>query len=508
MRSLVIAFVVLACPAGAAAATVQLDNTGPGEHGTVDDYWLRFYAQPDEANAVTIVPAPDGVLVRDAGAPLLAVGGFCRQAIDGVLCAPGRRGVVRDDILVDLGDGDDRLVVARYIVDVQDGPGDDVIEIPRGRFFAGLGRDVMRVSGIGASAVIYGDRWAPVGVTQDGQANDGEAGEHDDVGYGIDNVSGGRGDDVLVAGDRSSSLSGGGGSDLLVGGPADDGLVGDGAYGGVDGNDTLLGGGGNDMILGGPGGDVIRGGPGMDTMGWPHVGTGVRVTLDDRPGDGVPGEDDDVGSDVELLDGTRYDDVIVGSDGPQHLRGGDGDDRLDGGGGNDWLEGGPGNRNVLTGGGGVDRIDSIGAQDTIRSRDGARDSVRCGRPSSGRRRFEADAFDTLRSCASRLVVREGQRLRVDAHGRIRLAVSCPRGRGACAGRVRLVLCRPRHGTVGRADFRLADGARRRIAVRLTRAARRAVVRRGTACVDVSARTHRTRPPVSAVESGARIVVRR
>ena len=66
---------------------------------------------------------------------------------------------------------------------------------------------------------------------------------------------------------------------------------------------------------------------------------GVTVTLDDQPGDGKTGENDDVGSDVERLRGGEGDDRLIGSDGPNSLEASDGNDFLDGRGGDDFLYG-------------------------------------------------------------------------------------------------------------------------------------------------------------------------
>jgi Ca2+-binding RTX toxin-like protein len=209
------------------AATVQLENDGPGEHGTVDGYILGFQAAPGESNSVTITTGPGGILVRDTGAPL-AAGAFCLPAVDGVTCAPGPGGALVPSAVVDLGDGDDRLTVLGLSIDVQDGPGDDVIEVPSGTFYAGTGADTMRITdSAAASEVTYATRTAGVSVTEDGVANDGEPGDHDDVGYGIQSVKGGSGDDVLVAGQEPHILDGNAGNDRLVGGPRDDILIGD-----------------------------------------------------------------------------------------------------------------------------------------------------------------------------------------------------------------------------------------------------------------------------------------
>jgi Ca2+-binding RTX toxin-like protein len=498
---------VLVSAAPAAAGTVELRDTGPIAHTPGDVYEVVFEAAPGESNIVSVSAGPGGVFVRDTGTPVTP-GAFCTQGIDGVSCSPAVGGFVTGPAVVDLGDGDDRLAVEGISATVRDGPGDDVIEIPSGVFEAGAGADVMRITNpAAASEVTYATRTAGVSITEDGQANDGEPGERDDVGFGIQHVQGGFGDDVLVGGQEPHILDGNAGDDRLIGGPRDDILTGDDSLTG-SGNDFLSGGDGDDRLLGGPGADVIRGGPGEDSTAWPNAPSGVQVTLDDRPGDGMPGEGDDVGSDVEILHGTTHDDTMVGSDGPQVLDGDKGDDRLDGAGGPDQIFGGTGEHNILTGGPGVDRLASAGPRDTIITRDGERDAVTCGTPSSSRQRFDIDAVDSVRSCSNRLRIRGGQRPRLDRRGRIALAAYCPARRGTCAGTVLLSRCRVTPVPIGHADFRLAEGTTRRARVHLAPGARRAVARHGSLCAVTTARTHRTRPPPSAVQSTARITIRR
>jgi Ca2+-binding RTX toxin-like protein len=94
-------------------------------------------------------------------------------------------------------------------------------------------------------------------------ANDGEAGEGDDIDNTIENIIGGSGDDTL---DASLSvlvqhvLQGLGGNDTLIGSSLTDTL-----YGGP-GNDILIGGAGNDTLIGGDGNDTLQGGLGSDTI--------------------------------------------------------------------------------------------------------------------------------------------------------------------------------------------------------------------------------------------------
>jgi Ca2+-binding RTX toxin-like protein len=98
-------------------------------------------------------------------------------------------------------------------------------------------------------------------VTVDGRANDGEAGEGDNV-IGAEAIIGGSGDDVLVGPSRlAATLEGGPGDDRLTGGRENDLLA------GGPGNDTLVGGPGADWFLGGPGVDSFACGPGKDQVG-------------------------------------------------------------------------------------------------------------------------------------------------------------------------------------------------------------------------------------------------
>ena len=113
----------------------------------------------------------------------------------------------------------------------------------------------------------------PVTLTMDGVANDGRPGEDDNV-INVEKVeshvsgtfAGGAGDDdfaVLANLDEgNSTLSGGAGNDKLVAGDYADTLD------GGPGNDYLNGGFGNDTITGGPGQDTILGDATSASCGW------------------------------------------------------------------------------------------------------------------------------------------------------------------------------------------------------------------------------------------------
>jgi hypothetical protein len=101
------------------------------------------------------------------------------------------------------------------------------------------------------------------------------------------------------------------------------------------------------------------GGVGLDTASYGHATTGVHVAVDLEAGDGRPGDDDRIFRDVENVDGSQFDDVLIGSYRTARLSGLDGSDQITGGTAEE----------LLSGGWGSDRIDA---------RDGAPDTVDCG----------------------------------------------------------------------------------------------------------------------------------
>jgi hypothetical protein len=146
--------------------------------------------------------------------------------------------------------GDDQLVDGAG-ADVEDGgPGND-------RFTAGKaasGGDVLN-GGPGSDTADYAARTVELSVTLDGSANDGAAGESDNVAADVERVIGGSGDDTIDAGLAvavANMFSGGPGADTLLGRGGNDMLnVAD----GVSGNDFADGGSGTDRCAR-DGGDV------------------------------------------------------------------------------------------------------------------------------------------------------------------------------------------------------------------------------------------------------------
>ena len=155
---------------------------------------------------------------------------------------------------------------------------------------------------------------------------------------------------------------GGPGDDVVTGTPAADVLC------GMRGDDTLRGGGGDDQLVGGPG---------RDAASFAESPAGITANLADAAARG-DGTDRMVG--VEDAEGSAFDDVLVGSEGPNLLVGGDGNDSLDGGrdpfrsdcgrpgvpsedNAKDVLRGGAGD-DLLRGTPGLDVLDGGGGADT------------------------------------------------------------------------------------------------------------------------------------------------
>jgi hypothetical protein len=106
---------------------------------------------------------------------------------------------------------------------------------------------------------------------------------------------------------------------------------------------TLNGGAGNDTLIGGFGADAIFGGEGTDLADYATRTSNLTISIDDRANDGVPGEGDDVRTDVENLRTGSGNDRVNGSSNDDALYTGAGHDTVRGGGGNDLIATGDGN---------------------------------------------------------------------------------------------------------------------------------------------------------------------
>ncbi|MFZ3483672.1 beta strand repeat-containing protein [Sphingomonas sp. 3-13AW] len=186
-----------------------------------------------------------------------------------------------------------------------------------------------------------------------------ESSDRLDGAAGDDRIEGRGGDDTLVGGTGADTLVGGEGTDTADYSAATGAVIVDLAEGlgfgaeaegdrlegierlvGSRFDDVLTGDGSNNWLAGGAGSDLLTGGEGVDTADYSTSASAVAVTLG---GWGVGGDaEGDLLSGIENVEGSAFDDVLVGDGGANALAGGTGNDRLVGNGGLDRLDGGEG----------------------------------------------------------------------------------------------------------------------------------------------------------------------
>jgi Ca2+-binding RTX toxin-like protein len=179
-------------------------------------------------------------------------------------------------------------------------------------------------------------------------------------GGGDDTIYGSLGNDLLCGGPGSDLIHGGRGNDVADGGAGDDDRVigdlgDDKLLGGTGNGDEVAGGLGIDTLNGGPGNfDIVHGDYGYDRMdGGPGKGDvasfatdvgagrdgGVTVSL---PRHMARGDGHDRLFRFESIEGSAFEDVLIGDKHANVIDGGPGNDILRGGGGRDELRGGQG----------------------------------------------------------------------------------------------------------------------------------------------------------------------
>lgn len=172
-----------------------------------------------------------------------------------------------------------------------------------------------------------------------------------------DSVLAGAGNDTIRSGAAADTVHGEDGNDLIDGG-AD--------------NDLLYGGNGNDTFVGGAGNDTFHGDTGLDVIDYSKSGAAVNVNLGTGALSGGDATGDSLGSGVDGVIGSGYNDSLVGFDhqgtspadtytnvfrgmgGNDTIRGLGGDDSLYGGADDDSIEGGTGN-DYIEGDGDLDK---------------------------------------------------------------------------------------------------------------------------------------------------------
>ncbi len=180
-------------------------------------------------------------------------------------------------------------------------------------------------------------------------------GKGDDLIYGSlgnDLICGGPGNDVIHGGRGNDTVDGGQGTDLVTGDLGDDKVL-----GGAGPRDDVAGDLGIDIVNGGPGNeDLVHGDYGWDRMSG-GAGKGDIASFATDVGGGKKGEvgvwaslakhraygdGHDKLFGFESLEGSAFEDTLIGSKGDNVIDGGPGNDHLYGGGGHDTLNGGEG----------------------------------------------------------------------------------------------------------------------------------------------------------------------
>jgi Ca2+-binding RTX toxin-like protein len=333
----------------------------------------------------------DDVLVGSAGADTLDGG-------DGADLVRGLDGI---DLLIG-GDGEDRLFGGAGDDVLQGGDGNDVLSPGDGggSVDGGDGTDTLDLS--------LDDLGVPSGVTMSARLDTGVAqigGGAPIALAGLENLTGGSADDLLVGDGGANRLRGGRGDDRLEGGGGDDVYVHRLAVDGAPadtGSDRILDTGGfdrlrftlrqldsaervgDDLVLRGTSANLIT-----ITIEGQFAGNAVERLEDPASGGTiglatgpVDGEDSSLlaGANApDRLDGGGGDDLIFGQGGRDALQGGAGDDRIFGGGARDRLSGGDGNdrlageagNDILAGDGGDDALFGGAGNDLLRGGAGA-----------------------------------------------------------------------------------------------------------------------------------------
>lgn len=147
----------------------------------------------------------------------------------------------------------------------------------------------------------------------------------------------------------SNTITGGSGNDAIYAIGAGTNRI----YGKA-GNDTLVGGSGTSYLDGGAGADVINGWFGPSYASYSDAAVGVTVNLL-NPAVNTGDAAGDSYLHVTRIQGSNFDDILVGDNNGDVITGLKGNDHLTGGTGKDTLTGGIGN-DVLTGGGAADTL--------------------------------------------------------------------------------------------------------------------------------------------------------
>ena len=292
-------------PSNVTPADTAVDN--PADSGDSGDGSTAAPSAQTERDADVEIVVPDPVPIG-----LTLAGTRGDDVLEGNAGADVLDGGDGDDVL-EGGAGDDTLTGGDGADTVSGGTGSDFIVGGSGQgndtYIGGEGVDTVSFASASDGILVdlaggFGEGVFDVGLGI-GYAFGTET-DYDEL-YGIENIIGGSGDDLIVGDDEDNRLEGADGNDMLYG---------------IDGDDQLIGGGGDDELQGGAGDDVLNGGEGNDDLAGGFGGDTVF---------GEAGED--------YVDGGLGDDQLRGGSGDDTVYGGVGDDLVVGDDGDDVLYG-------------------------------------------------------------------------------------------------------------------------------------------------------------------------
>lgn len=168
--------------------------------------------------------------------------------------------------VLDGGNGNDTMNGNDGADTLSGGTGDDTLDGGAGNdtMLGAAGADTFH-GGADTDTVSYTDHVTGVTAGIDDIADDGEAGEGDNVGSDVENLAGTAAADVLTGSDGTNVLDGRDGDDTLIGMP---------------GTNSLLGGNGNDILIGDSGDDTFDGGTGANFCDGASIGTDTFANCD------------------------------------------------------------------------------------------------------------------------------------------------------------------------------------------------------------------------------------
>jgi Ca2+-binding RTX toxin-like protein len=228
------------------------------------------------------------------------------------------------------GDGDDRIWGGRGADKLYGGNGNDVL-------FGGSGADKL-YGDAGFDTVSYENVNGSVTVNL-GDSRLNKGGANGDRYISIESIIGSAFGDSLIGNNNANVLNGAGGKDHIYG----------------------LG--GNDVLIGGSGTDHLDGGAGHDLVSYETATTGVAVNLGASKFNGGEAAGDKYVS-IEGINGSAFDDSLVGDNNGNTLLGAGGNDTIFGLGGDDLIDGGAGD-DVMVGGAGADMMTGGDGFDTV-----------------------------------------------------------------------------------------------------------------------------------------------